>query len=82
MYKTGDRVKCNSNGELIFLGSFDHQVKICGYRIELGEIETALEKQDGVIGAIVLDHKDKLVSFVTVTLSSSLLLVGDKDQEK
>ena len=82
VYKTGDRVKWNSNGELIFLGRFDHQVKIRGYRIELGEIETALEKQDGVTGAIVLAHKDKLVAFVTVTSSSSLLLVGDKAEEK
>ena len=82
VYKTGDRVKWNSNGELIFLGRFDHQVKIRGYRIELGEIETALEKQDGVTGAIVLAHKDKLVAFVTVTSSYSLLLVGDKAQEK
>ena len=82
VYKTGDRVKWNSNSELIFLGRFDHQVKIRGYRIELGEIETALEKQDGVTGAIVLAHKDKLVAFVTVTSSSSLLLVGDKAEEK
>ena len=67
MYKTVYIVKWNSNGKLIFLGRFDHQVKICGYRIEIGEMETALDKKDGLTVAIVLDHKDKLVSFVTVT---------------
>ena len=49
-------------------------------------METALDKQDGLTVAIVLDHKDKLVSFVTVTSSYSLLLVGytswEKEEEK
>ena len=82
MYKTVYIEKWNSNGELIILGCFDHQVKIRGYRIDIGEIGTALEKLDGVTVAIVIYHKDKLVTFVTVTLSSSLLLVGDKSREK
>ena len=72
VYKTSDRVKWDRNGELVFLGRFDHQVKVRGYRIELGEIETALEKQDGVRGAIVVACDDRLVAFVVVsTLQSS-----------
>jgi len=48
VYKTGDRVKWNEDGELVYLSRFDHQVKVRGYRIELGEIQAELEKQDGV----------------------------------
>ncbi|WP_312352675.1 AMP-binding protein [Sphingobacterium siyangense] len=40
-YKTGDLVYKNSNGELVFKGRLDHQVKINGVRVELGEIEYA-----------------------------------------
>ncbi|KAK3360589.1 non-ribosomal peptide synthetase [Lasiosphaeria hispida] len=39
MYKTGDLVRYNSDGSLIYLGRKDTQVKLHGQRIELGEIE-------------------------------------------
>ncbi len=64
MYKTGDRVKWDADGELVFLGRFDHQVKVRGYRIELGEIQAELEKQEGVNGALVVVYEEKLVAFV------------------
>lgn len=64
VYKTGDRVKWDENGDIVFLGRFDHQVKVNGYRIELGEIQAELEKQTGVNGALVLVHDEKLVAFV------------------
>ena len=64
VYKTGDRVKWDEDGELVYLGRFDHQVKVRGYRIELGEIQAELEKQEGVNGALVVVHEEKLVAFV------------------
>lgn len=39
VYKTGDIVKYNDKGELIYISRKDFQIKRMGYRIELGEIE-------------------------------------------
>jgi len=39
IYKTGDLAHYNDNGELVFDGRKDFQIKHMGYRIELGEIE-------------------------------------------
>ncbi len=41
-YRTGDLVKLGNDGNYIYLGRRDHQIKSRGYRIELGEIETVL----------------------------------------
>src|SRR5210317_2526092 len=71
VYKTGDRVKWNEDGELVFLGRFDYQVKLRGYRIELGEIQAELEKQEGVNGALVVVHDENLVAFVASGMDDS-----------
>ena len=39
VYKTGDIVKYNEFGEIIYISRKDFQIKRQGYRIELGEIE-------------------------------------------
>jgi acyl-coenzyme A synthetase/AMP-(fatty) acid ligase len=41
-FRTGDRVRTLSDGNLTFAGRADLQVKVRGYRVELEEVETAL----------------------------------------
>ncbi|MBC3372511.1 amino acid adenylation domain-containing protein [Pseudomonas sp. SWRI92] len=54
LYHTGDFAWQDLDGQLLFLGRSDSQIKLRGYRIELGEIETALCKVTGARLAVVL----------------------------
>lgn len=59
LYKTGDLVKWDSDGNLQFIERIDNQVKIRGFRIELGEIEHHLLKHPSVKEAVsVVDERD------------------------
>jgi amino acid adenylation domain-containing protein len=58
MYKTGDLVQLDENGDYYFLGRRDNQIKSRGYRIELGEIEAALLSHSGVCEAAVIAIPD------------------------
>jgi len=53
-YKTGDLTQLNCNGDLLFLGRNDRQIKLRGYRVELDEIELTLLKYADVEEVAVL----------------------------
>ncbi len=54
VYRTGDRVRVNGDGDVEFIGRLDGQVKIRGYRIEPAEIEARLERHPSVRAAAVV----------------------------
>jgi L-proline---[L-prolyl-carrier protein] ligase len=61
-YRTGDLAYLDENGDWIFLGRRDSQIKSRGYRIELGDIEAALNLHPGVVECAVVAIPDELVS--------------------
>ena len=85
LYRSGDAVALDPEGNIVFRGRIDDQVKLRGFRVELGEIETKLAQLDGIHqAAVVLRHDnglDQLVAFLvpragmvpdTMTLRSQL----------
>lgn len=60
IYKTGDLVKRKDNGELVYLGRVDNQVKYHGFRIELEEIEKVIQEKLNLDKAVVVLRKDSL----------------------
>jgi acyl-coenzyme A synthetase/AMP-(fatty) acid ligase len=68
-YCTGDRVKINPDGNLLFVGRTDTQVKINGYRVEPAETEAILNeltgsKQNAVISFTRKDGETGLCAFL------------------
>lgn len=62
IYCTGDLVYKNEQGEIIFVGRIDSQIKHNGYRIELGEIENAVNGSQMVDNCcVVYDHSNKKI---------------------
>ena len=70
-YRTGDRVRQLPDGEYVYLGRIDHQVKVLGHRVELAEIEAAIAQDPGVTQAVALGwpvrdgSAEGIVAFVT-----------------
>lgn len=48
IYRTGDLVRREPDGELVYLGRIDAQVKLRGFRVELEAIEACLARCPGV----------------------------------
>jgi non-ribosomal peptide synthetase component F len=74
LYRTGDRVRDRSDGNLEFLGRVDDQVKVRGHRIELGEIESALRRLSEVCeAAVVLNETSASIDVERLASQLSML---------
>lgn len=62
VYRTGDRALLSTDGNIIFLGRIDFQVKLRGFRIELGEVEERIALIDGIKDVVVIANRDKVGS--------------------
>jgi acyl transferase domain-containing protein/acyl carrier protein len=77
MYKTGDLCYYLLNGDVIFLGRKDSQIKIRGYRVELGDIENQLRKEPQIRDVVVLKKDERLVAYVV--LDTKTITKSEKD---
>lgn len=72
LYRTGDLVKWSSEGNLVFAGRIDHQVKYLGHRVELDEIETHLMKIEEVKQVVlILSSSTAMLAYIVPELTQA-----------
>ncbi len=59
LYRSSDLVYWDKDGNIVYVGRNDFQVKIRGLRIELGEIENAISNVGGISQCVVVVRKDE-----------------------
>ncbi|AZE58415.1 MULTISPECIES: amino acid adenylation domain-containing protein [Pseudomonas fluorescens group] len=87
LYRTGDLGRVLSNGDVVWLGRADTQVKVRGFRIEPVEVELAImrqaEHQPGLKGvAVVARDRDGTDAFLAAFLSGEQSQVDMSDLKK
>jgi amino acid adenylation domain-containing protein len=82
MYASGDLARQTGDGEIVYLGRADRQVKIRGRRIEPGEVQAAIAGLPGVTAAAVVPRTDgpgtapRLVGYFVSTVDSGQTPAG------
>jgi amino acid adenylation domain-containing protein len=77
VYKTGDKARYLSDGNIEYLGRLDNQVKIRGFRIEMGEVEAVLSQYPNVKQTKVIAREDntpgeqRLVAYLVVNVEQN-----------
>ncbi len=69
LYRTGDNAYWREDGNIIFCGRIDGQIKLNGQRLEVGEIESVVsavaEVESVAVAVRKMGQKDVLVAFYT-----------------
>ncbi|GCB44398.1 siderophore biosynthesis non-ribosomal peptide synthetase modules [Streptomyces sp. NL15-2K] len=78
MYRTGDLVVRRPDGNLMYLGRTDQQVKIRGHRVELGEVEAVFAAHPAVRFVAAVAQPDPQVDGA-YRLAAYLVLDGSAD---
>lgn len=71
VYRTGDRVKINSENYIEFIGRLDDQIKISGYRIDPLEVEAAIISLGYVKEAAVIVATNKGIKYLVAHIVSN-----------
>ena len=58
LYRTGDLARYAPDGQIIFLGRVDEQIKLRGFRIELDEIAAALNQRPDIQASCVVAREE------------------------
>ncbi|MBP7187458.1 MAG: non-ribosomal peptide synthetase [Ruminococcus sp.] len=82
MYKTGDLAKWDENGDILFMGRADSQIKLRGFRIELREIINAINSCSGVADSFVMcdttGGEKNIIAFVKFTAEENTHSLRDE----
>ena len=82
MYCTGDLAYLNEQGEFVFRGRKDFQIKYLGHRIELEEIDHAILEDEHVTRSCSLfdQEKEKLITFYIGDIDKRSLKIALMDR--
>lgn len=82
IYRTGDLGRYDENGDLVFSGRKDFQIKYMGHRIELEEIEREMAALDGVERCCCLfdEKRSRLKGFYVGSVDKDTLHAAMKEK--
>ena len=83
LYKTGDLGYFKNNGELIYIGRNDFQIKLHGLRIELNEIDSTIMKVKNIIKSKTIFKNNQLITFFVSNIKNfNTILIKNEINKK
>ncbi|WP_440055080.1 amino acid adenylation domain-containing protein [Pseudoalteromonas sp. T1lg65] len=80
MYNTGDVVRFDTEGNLVYLGRSDDQIKLRGFRIELGEVVACILEEQAITNAVAIVKEQRLLAYAVTNQLSAEELQGEEAQ--